>query len=112
VSTRIYPLGDRWGLLIDEVHERIFDTLGDATMATEKATYGENLRQIVTVLAGLDDVDAVWTARDYLTTLTNDDLEAVGMTKQQASDTITMIGLILPILTTYQTLVNALRTDV
>ena len=45
---RIYPLGNKWGLLINEEHEYILDTIQEARIMARKLQYAVAVRGAVT----------------------------------------------------------------
>jgi len=122
--TRVYPLGDQWGLLINETVEYILDTKMEVMIMTRKLEFAESARRQITELDDLitkmNELRNIFIDSGYVASgsdpITDTDLDSLGMTKANltAFDTfVENVNLFLsggdPLEYNYAAAINAFR---
>lgn len=94
LTFRQYPLGAQWGLLVNDSYEIVLDTLEEVAIMTQKLEFAEGVQAQMTTLADVfsraADFEGIWADRDYSNQMTDEDLAALGITKDQLTAGITL----------------------
>lgn len=126
---RTYPLRDsQWGLLVDDEYEYVLNTLEEVAEMIQKLQFAKKTQEQATVLAEVlkqaGDLPGVWADREYLSgadgnAITDDDLAALGITKDQLTAGITLLSDVMDFADSVavaaadrRATINALRTEV
>jgi len=120
---RIYPIGEQWGLLVNETTEYIFDTLAEVYTMTDKLDKAQAIISKITSLAGIDDLLDVVNAHEYgqaqASAFTDQDVESLNVTAADLFNSLNLLTQNKTLLTNgapaqadYMPIVNKVRDDI